>query len=81
MQAPTTDKPVTANRRAFRTPAGVLVAAETLQGGTRLYSPILATWARVLNDRLAAIPAWAEKVADAHGFAGLLTKAELEEAQ
>lgn len=30
---------------------------------------------------LAAIPAWAEKVADAHGFAGLLTKAELEAAQ
>ncbi len=54
MQAPTTDKPVTTTRRAFRTPAGVLVAAETLQGGTRLYSPILATWARVLNDRLAA---------------------------
>ena len=54
MQATTTDKPVTTNRRAFRTPAGVLVAAETLQCGTRLYSPILATWARVLNDRLAA---------------------------
>lgn len=30
---------------------------------------------------LAAIPAWAERVADAHGFADLLTKAEWDAAQ
>lgn len=54
MRAHTTDRPVTHDRRAFRTPTGVLVTAETLEGGGRLYSPILAAWSRVQHDRKAA---------------------------
>ena len=54
MRAHTTDRPVTTDRRAFRTPAGILVTAETLEGGVRLYSPILAAWSRVQQGRRAA---------------------------
>ncbi|HCK80974.1 MAG TPA: hypothetical protein DIC59_05850 [Candidatus Competibacteraceae bacterium] len=54
MTATTTARSVAPDHRAFRTPSGVMVTAETLTSGVRLYSPILATWLRVMHDRKAA---------------------------
>lgn len=54
MTATTTARSVAPDHIAFRTPSGVMVTAETLTSGVRLYSPILATWLRVMHDRKAA---------------------------
>jgi hypothetical protein len=44
----------TQDRRAFRTPIGIMVTAETLASGVRLYTPIVASWSRMQRDRQAA---------------------------
>ncbi len=54
MKANPTDRTIAPDYKAFRTPSGVMVTAETLASGVRLYSPILASWLRVMHDRKAA---------------------------
>ncbi len=54
MNASPKDRTSAPDYRAFRTPSGVMVTAETLASGVRLYSPILASWLRMRHDRKAA---------------------------
>lgn len=54
MKANSKGRSIARDYRAFRTPSGVMVTAQTLEGGVRLYSPILASWLRVMHDRKAA---------------------------
>lgn len=45
--------------RAFRISSGVLVTAETLHTGARLYTPMVASWTMMLNRRSATDPSCA----------------------